>query len=161
GYPAALPLPYSAYSFLTAAPVTDLFPLSLHDGSSDLSIVIGLAGSLSAMTLVIQQLHNQEQFATSYGQQTYSILLLHALLAIPVIAAIPLFSGIPSTEHGVAYFAAMITTFTGLFLCNRYLMQPLYRWIAKSGSHELHAIVAIAVTLSLLLWMSTLGLNLF
>src|SRR5690606_39886465 len=47
------------------------------------SIVIGLAGSLSAMTLVIQQLHNQEQFATSYGQQTYSILLLHALLAIP------------------------------------------------------------------------------
>ncbi|MDM1319811.1 cation:proton antiporter, partial [Empedobacter falsenii] len=58
------------------------------------SIVIGLAGSLSAMTLVIQQLHNQEQFATSYGQQTYSILLLHALLAIPVIAAIPLFAGI-------------------------------------------------------------------
>lgn len=125
------------------------------------SIVIGLAGSLSAMTLVIQQLHNQEQFATSYGQQTYSILLLHALLAIPVIAAIPLFSGIPSTEHGVAYFAAMITTFTGLFLCNRYLMQPLYRWIAKSGSHELHAIVAIAVTLALLLLMNTLGLNLF
>ncbi len=125
------------------------------------SIVIGLAGSLSAMTLVIQQLHNQEQFATSYGQQTYSILLLHALLAIPVIAAIPLFSGIPSTEHGVAYFAAMITTFTGLFLCNRYLMQPLYRWIAKSGNHELHAIVAIAVTLALLLLMNTLGLNLF
>ena len=125
------------------------------------SIVIGLAGSLSAMTLVIQQLHNQEQFATSYGQQTYSILLLHALLAIPVIAAIPLFAGIRSTEHGVAYFAAMITTFTGLFLCNRYLMQPLYRWIAKSGSHELHTIVAIAVTLALLLLMSTLGLNLF
>ncbi|WP_216936616.1 MULTISPECIES: cation:proton antiporter [unclassified Acinetobacter] len=125
------------------------------------SIVIGLAGSLSAMTLVMQQLNNQEQFATSYGQQTYSILLVHALLAIPVIAAIPLFAGIRSTEHGVAYFAAIIATLSGLFLCNRYLMQPLYRWIAKSGSHELHVIVAITVTLALLVLMNTLGLNLF
>ena len=125
------------------------------------SIVIGLAGSLSAMTLVIQHLNHQEQFATSYGQQAYSILLVHALLAILVIAAIPLFAGIRSTEHGVAYFAALIATLSGLFLCNRYLMQPLYRWIAKSGSHELHAIVAIAVTLALLVLMNTLGLNLF
>jgi glutathione-regulated potassium-efflux system protein KefB len=125
------------------------------------SIVIGLAGSLSAMTLVIQHLNHQEQFATSYGQQAYSMLLIHALLAIPMIAAIPLFAGISSTEHGVAYFAAIVATFTGLFLCNRYFMQPLYRWIAKSGSHELHAIVAIAVTLALLVLMNTLGLNLF
>lgn len=125
------------------------------------SIVIGLAGSLSALTLVIQHLNHQEQFATSYGQQAYSILLIHALLAILVIAAIPLFAGIRSTEHGVAYFAALIATLSGLFLCNRYLMQPLYRWIAKSGSHELHAIVAIAVTLALLVLMNTLGLNLF
>ncbi|MGE8538666.1 MAG: cation:proton antiporter [Acinetobacter sp.] len=125
------------------------------------SIVIGLAGSLSAMTLVIQQLNQQEQFATSYGQQTYSILLIHALLAIPVIAAIPLFSGIASTEHGVAYFAALIASLSGLFLCNRYLMRPLYRWIASSGSHELHAIVAITVTLALLVLMNTLGLNFF
>src|SRR5690606_19843459 len=125
------------------------------------SIVIGLAGSLSAMTLAIQHLNHQEQFATSYGQQAYSILLIHALLAILVIAAIPLFAGIRSTEHGVAYFAALVATLSGLFLCNRYLMQPLYRWIAKSGSHELHAIVAIAVTLALLVLMNTLGLNLF
>ncbi|WP_180013308.1 cation:proton antiporter [Acinetobacter sp. YH16031] len=125
------------------------------------SIVIGLAGSLSAMTLVTQFLNNQQQLATSYGQSAYANTLIHALIAIPVIAAIPLFAGISSTEHGVAYFAAMMATFTGLFLCNRYFMQPLYRWIAKSGRHELHSIVAIVIFLGLLVLMDTLGLNLY
>lgn len=125
------------------------------------SLVIGLAGSLSAMTLVTQFLKNREQLATSYGQTALASVMLHALIVIPVIAAIPLFSGIPSTEHGVAYFAAMISTFTGLFLFNRYLLQPLYRWIAQSGHHELHSIVAIVIFLGLLVLMDTLGLNLF
>ena len=125
------------------------------------SIVIGLAGSLSAMTLVTQFLNNQQQLATSYGQSAYANTLIHALIAIPIIAAIPLFAGVSSTEHGIAYFAAMMATFTGLFLCNRYFMQPLYRWIAKSGRHELHSIVAIVIFLGLLVLMDTLGLNLY
>ncbi|WP_180053321.1 cation:proton antiporter [Acinetobacter sp. YH12236] len=125
------------------------------------SIVIGLAGSLSAMTLVTQFLNNQQQLATSYGQSAYANTLIHALIAIPIIAAIPLFAGVSSTEHGIAYFAAMMATFTGLFLCNRYFMQPLYRWIAKSGRHELHSIVTIVIFLGLLVLMDTLGLNLY
>lgn len=125
------------------------------------SIVIGLAGSLSAMTLVTQFLNNQQQLATSYGQSAYANTLIHALIAIPVIAAIPLFAGLSSTEHGIAYFAAMMATFTGLFLCNRYFMQPLYRWIARSGRHELHSIVAIVIFLGLLVLMDMLGLNLY
>ena len=125
------------------------------------SIVIGLAGSLSAMTLVTQFLNNQQQLATSYGQSAYANTLIHALIAIPIIAAIPLFAGVSSTEHGIAYFAAMMATFTGLFLCNRYFMQPLYRWIVKSGRHELHSIVTIVIFLGLLVLMDTLGLNLY
>ncbi|ATO18855.1 potassium:proton antiporter [Acinetobacter sp. LoGeW2-3] len=125
------------------------------------SVVIGLAGSLSAMTLSIQHLMRQEQLMTSHGQLSYISLLIQALVLIPLIAIIPLFSGVSSTEHGVAYFAAIIATFTGLFLCNRYLMQPLYRWIARSSSHDLHALVAIFVTLGLLVLMQTLGLTLY
>lgn len=125
------------------------------------SVVIGLAGSLSAMTLSLQHLMRQEQLSTSHGQLSYISLLIQALLLIPLIAIIPLFSGVSSTEHGVAYFAAIMATFTGLFLCNRYLMQPLYRWIARSSSHDLHVLVAIFVILGLLVLMQTLGLTLY
>lgn len=125
------------------------------------SIMIGLAASLSAMTLSIQQLVRQDQLNTSHGQLSYNNLLIQALLLIPLLAIIPLFSGVNSTEHGVAYFAAIMATFTGLFLCNRYLMQPLYRWIARSQSHDLHTAVALLVTLGLLVLMHTLGLNLY
>ncbi len=125
------------------------------------SLAIGLAASFSATTLVIQHLNKQDQLATTHGQNSYSILMIQALLSIPFIALIPLLSGIPSTEHGVAYFAVILATFTGLFLSNRYVFQPLYQWIAKSGSHELHIIVALFVTLGLLLLMSVIGVHVY
>lgn len=125
------------------------------------SLAIGLAGSFSATTLVIQYLNKQDQLATTHGQNSYSILMVQVLLSIPFIALIPLLSGIPSTEHGVAYFAVILATFTGLFLSNRYVFHPLYQWIAKSGSHELHIIVALFVTIGLLLLMHVIGVHIF
>lgn len=38
------------------------------------------------------------------------------IAAIPLLAIIPLLAGSESSHHGVAYFAAIIATFTGLFL---------------------------------------------
>ncbi|WP_347454664.1 cation:proton antiporter [Acinetobacter thermotolerans] len=151
----------TAVLVLGSATVFTLLAALLLQQSLVSSVVIGLAGSLSAMSLSIQQLIRQDQLNTSHGQLSYSSLLIQALLVIPLIAVIPLFAGMNSTEHGVAYFAAIIATFTGLFLCNRYLMQPLYRWIARSHSPDLHAVVAISVTLGLLVLMQTLGLNLY
>lgn len=125
------------------------------------SAVLGLAASLSALTLINQHLQLKDKLTTTYGQFTYSVLIIQALFSIPLIAAVPLFSGVTSTEHGVAYFAAIMATFTGLFLSNRYLMQPLYQWIAKSSSQELHGFVTLFVVLGLLLLTQTLGLPLY
>jgi glutathione-regulated potassium-efflux system protein KefB len=35
------------------------------------------------------------------------------IAAIPLLAVIPLLAGTESTHHGIAYFAAIIATFTG------------------------------------------------
>ena len=125
------------------------------------SIVIGLAGSLSAMTLVTQFLNNQQQLATSYGQSAYANTLIHALICNSYHCSDSAFCWGQFNRTWHSLFCAMMATFTGLFLCNRYFMQPLYRWIAKSGRHELHSIVAIVIFLSLLVLMDTLGLNLY
>ena len=123
------------------------------------SLAIGIAASFSATTLVIQHLNKQDQLVTTHGQISYSVLTIQALLSILCIAVIPLLSGIPSTEHGVAYFAVILMTFTGLFLSNRYVFQPLYQWITKSGSHELHILVALFISLGLYALMNLLGIH--
>ena len=72
---------------------------------------------------------------------------------------IPLLAGTESTHHGIAYFAAIIATFTGLFLFSRYVMRPFFRFVAKSGATELITAVGLFIILAVVLLMDTLGIS--
>jgi glutathione-regulated potassium-efflux system protein KefB len=48
-----------------------------------------------------------------------------------VIAVIPILAGTQTTHHGIAYFAAIVATFTGLFLFSRIFMRPFFRFVVK------------------------------
>ncbi|WP_239503605.1 cation:proton antiporter domain-containing protein, partial [Stenotrophomonas maltophilia] len=85
------------------------------------SFVIGFALALSSTAFVLQLLTEKQQLNTTYAQQSFSILLFQDIAAIPLLAVIPLLAGTESTHHGIAYFAAIIATFTGLFLFSRYV----------------------------------------
>jgi glutathione-regulated potassium-efflux system protein KefB len=68
-------------------------------------------------------------------------------------------AGTESTHHGIAYFAAIIATFTGLFLFSRYVMRPFFRFVAKSGATELITAVGLFIILAVVLLMDTLGIS--
>ena len=122
------------------------------------SFVIGFALALSS-TFVLQLLTEKQQLNTTYGQQSFSILLFQDIAAIPLLAVIPLLAGTESTHHGIAYFAAIIATFTGLFLFSRYVMRPFFRFVAKSGATELITAVGLFIILAVVLLMDTLGIS--
>ncbi len=90
------------------------------------SVVIGFALALSSTAFVLQMLQEKQQLNSSYGQQSFSILLFQDIAAIPLIAIIPMLAGAESTHHGIAYFAAIMATFSGLFLFSRYLVRPFF-----------------------------------
>ena len=123
------------------------------------SFVIGFALALSSTAFVLQLLEEKQQLNTTHGQQSFSILLFQDIAAIPLIAVIPLLAGGESTHHGVAYFAAIIATFTGLFLFSRYIMRPFFRFVAKSGATELITAVGLFIVLGVVLLMDTLGIS--
>ena len=123
------------------------------------SFVIGFALALSSTAFVLQLLTEKQQLNTTYGQQSFSILLFQDIAAIPLLAVIPLLAGTESTHHGVAYFAAIIATFTGLFLFSRYVMRPFFRFVAKSGATELITAVGLFIILAVVLLMDTLGIS--
>ncbi|WP_180073970.1 MULTISPECIES: monovalent cation:proton antiporter-2 (CPA2) family protein [unclassified Acinetobacter] len=123
------------------------------------SIVIGSALALSSTAFVLQMLSEKQQLNTTYGQQSFSILLFQDMAAIPLIAVIPLLAGTESSHHGIAYFAAIIATFSGLFLFSRYLMRPFFRFVAKSGAHELITAVGLFIVLGVVVLMDVLGIS--
>lgn len=123
------------------------------------SFVIGFALALSSTAFVLQMLAEKQQLNTSFGQQSFSILLFQDIAAIPLIAVIPMLAGGQSTHHGIAYFAAIIATFTGLFLFSRYVMRPFFRFVAKSGATELITAVGLFIVLGVVLLMDTLGIS--
>ncbi|OTG67529.1 monovalent cation:proton antiporter-2 (CPA2) family protein [Acinetobacter silvestris] len=123
------------------------------------SFVIGFALALSSTAFVLQLLNEKQQLNTTHGQQSFSILLFQDIAAVPLIAVIPVLAGGSSTHHGIAYFAAIIATFTGLFLFSRYVMRPFFRFIAKSGATELLTAVGLFIVLGVVLLMDTLGIS--
>lgn len=123
------------------------------------SFVIGMALALSSTAFVLQLLAEKQQLNTTFGQQSFSILLFQDIAAIPLLAIIPLLAGTESTHHGVAYFAAIIATFSGLFLFSRYMMRPFFRFVAKSGAHELITAVGLFIVLGVVALMDVLGIS--
>lgn len=123
------------------------------------SFVIGMALALSSTAFVLQLLSEKQQLNTTFGQQSFSILLFQDIAAIPLLAIIPLLAGTESTHHGVAYFAAIIATFSGLFLFSRYMMRPFFRFVAKSGAHELITAVGLFIVLGVVALMDVLGIS--
>ena len=123
------------------------------------SFIIGFALALSSTAFVLQLLSEKQQLNTTHGQQSFSILLFQDIAAIPLIAVIPLLAGTESTHHGIAYFAAIIATFTGLFLFSRYVMRPFFRFIVKSGATELITAAGLFIVLSVVVLMDVLGIS--
>ena len=123
------------------------------------SFIIGIALALSSTAFVLQLLSEKQQLNTTFGQQSFSILLFQDIAAIPLLAIIQLLAGSESTHHGVAYFAAIIATFSGLFLFSRYMMRPFFRFVAKSGAHELITAVGLFIVLGVVVLMDVLGIS--
>ena len=148
----------SAQVVITGAILAAVTLFALNQNLSA-SIVIGFALALSSTAFALQLLNEKQELNTTHGQQSFSILLFQDIAAIPLIAIIPLLAGNNSVHHGVAYFAAIIATFTGLFLFSRYLMRPFFRFVVKSGAHELITAVGLFIVLAVVSLMDVLGIS--
>ena len=123
------------------------------------SFVIGTALALSSTAFVLQLLAEKQQLNTTFGQQSFAVLLFQDIAAIPLLAIIPILAGTQSNHHGMAYFAAIVATFSGLFLFSRYMMRPFFRFVAKSGAHELITAVGLFIVLGVVTLMDVLGIS--
>ena len=123
------------------------------------SMILGFALALSCITLVQQLLQNKIQINSKLGQTALSSLQLHSLFAVVLIGLFPLLEDTASTQHGIAYFAAIIATISGLFLASRYLVRPAFRFLAHRHSIELIPVLGLLIVLSVLLIIDILNIH--
>jgi len=123
--------------------------------------IIGGGLALSSTAFVLQLLEERSERATRFGLTTFSILLLQDLAVVPLLIFVTLV-GAPGSSLletlGLATLkggAALIT----VIIFGRFLLRPLYRWIASTRSMELFVSTTLLTVLGMAWIMSIAGLS--
>ena len=139
------------------------------------ALVIGLILSMSSTAIVLQTLEEKGWMKTAAGQSGFSVLLFQDVAVIPMLAVMP-FLALPglivpeqlleaSVGSGVTerpgWLSALliIGVVVGIALAGRFLTRPVFRYIAKTRSHEIFIATALLLVTGITLAMQAVGLS--
>lgn len=128
------------------------------------AIIAGMALAMSATSIALQLLSERGELASGYGQRAFSILLLQDIAIVPLLALVPLLAPDESHATGGAWESAIevgaaVAAVTCIVLAGRYLLNPLFRLLARSGAREAMTAAALLVVLGAAGLMAAVGLS--
>lgn len=115
---------------------------------------------LSSTAIVMQLLDERGDTSTPRGQRMVSILLLEDLAIVPLLAIVAFMA--PDTSGGVSRWVtigAALAAIVGLVAVSRWLLNPLFRILAKAHAREVMTAAALLVVLGSALTMQWGGLS--
>ena len=137
------------------------------------ALVIGLIFSMSSTAIVLQTLDEKGWMKTEAGQSGFSVLLFQDIAVIPMLAVLP-FLALPEfySSDQLAHAASesserpgwlsallILGVVSGIILGGRFLTRPVFRYIAKTGSHEIFIATALLLIVGISLATSAVGLS--
>ncbi|MES2208266.1 MAG: monovalent cation:proton antiporter-2 (CPA2) family protein [Pseudomonadota bacterium] len=134
------------------------------------AIAVGFILSLSSTAIVLQTLEEKNLRQTATGSAAFGILLFQDLSIIPLFALLPLLGVAGEGSHTIsqgilAHFPLWIRTagiagaITLVILVGRYLMHPIFRFIATTHSREIFTATALLLVIAVALLMQAVGLS--
>ncbi|MGN6549214.1 MAG: monovalent cation:proton antiporter-2 (CPA2) family protein [Pararhizobium sp.] len=124
------------------------------------AIIIGFGLALSSTAFAMQILEAGGDVNTRYGQRSFSILLFQDLAIVPLLALLPLLAPIRETSGSpLLHFVVAVLAIVALILAGRYLLNPLFQVIAKTGAREAMIAAALFVVLAAAMVMQLAGLS--
>lgn len=118
---------------------------------------IGLAMSSTAMAL--QLMRDKGMNRSESGQLGFSVLLFQDLAVIPALALVPLLAGNGDEHPDWIKIGLKVLAFAGMLVGGRYLLRPVFRYIAGSGVREVFTAATLLLVLGSALFMDALGLS--
>jgi glutathione-regulated potassium-efflux system protein KefB len=122
--------------------------------------IIGGSLALSSTAFGLQILAERKEAGSAYGRQAFAILLFQDLAAIPLIAAVPLLAS-ASTKHGFDAYAVTrtVAAIVAVMVGGRYLLRPVFRFVAKADSVEVSTATALLVVMGTAWLMEVVGVS--
>ncbi len=140
------------------------------------AVAVGMILALSSTAIVLQTLAEKGLVNTDGGQSAFSVLLFQDIAVIPMLAILPLLAlgpeagsqlgaqadhptswvdGLPAWAQTLAVLAAV----AGIFVGGRYLMRPVFRFIARTRQSEIFTAAALLLVIGIALLMAQVGLS--
>ncbi len=115
------------------------------------AVILGGSLSLSSTAIVLEILSKQERLKTTVGRASFAVLLAQDVAVIPILIFIALLAAGPqasvlgSVSKAVAQAAIALSV---IILFGRYLLRPLFRMVASTGSRDLFIAAVLFVIIA-------------
>jgi K+:H+ antiporter len=135
------------FAFSALAVGAALAAMGVSTGSA---VVLGLCLAMSSTAIVMQLLEEQGRSATPVGRVALAVLLFQDLMVAPVLFGVEILSrGGPNVMLALAgallQAAVVVVVIIG---AGRYLLQPVFRSVARTGSRELIMAITLFIVLA-------------
>lgn len=125
------------------------------------SIVAGLGLALSSTALVMQLLEERGELEAPHGRAAFAVLLLQDFAIVPLLALVAFLS--PQAQAGTESTWLVVLTVLGavgaVVVAGRYLLNPVFRVLARFGTTEIMTAAALLVVLGAAALMALAGLS--
>ncbi|WBV21863.1 glutathione-regulated potassium-efflux system protein KefB [Pantoea piersonii] len=133
--------------------------LWLSDFSWQAAVIGGIGLAMSSTAMALQLMRDKGMNRSEAGQLGFSVLLFQDLAVIPALALVPLLAGSDSGTIDWMKVGMKVLAFAGMLVGGRYLLRPIFRFIAASGVREVFTAAALLLVLGSALFMDALGLS--
>ena len=127
--------------------------------SGKAAAIVGGSLALSSTAFGLQILTERKEAGSAYGRQVFSILLFQDLAAIPLIAAVPLLASSTAKHFDMFGVLRTVAVILAVVIGGRYLLRPVFRFVAKADSTEVFTATALLVVTGVAWLMELAGVS--
>ena len=125
------------------------------------AVIGGIGLAMSSTAMAIQLMRDKGMNRSESGQLGFSVLLFQDLAVIPALALVPLLAG--GSDGGQATdwikVGMKVLAFAGMLIGGRFLLRPIFRFIAGSAVREVFTAAALLLVIGSALFMDALVLS--
>lgn len=133
--------------------------LMLTQFSWQAAIIGGIGLAMSSTAMALQLMREKGMNRSESGQLGFSVLLFQDLAVIPAMALVPLLAGTGDEQTDWVTLGLKVLAFLAMLVGGRYLLRPLFRFIAASGVREVFTAASLLLVLGSALFMEMLGFS--
>lgn len=137
------------------------FALRLAGAPPPSGIVLGMCIALSSTAIVMQLLVEQHRSASAVGRIALSVLLFQDLMVVPILFIVGMLGGDGADRWWALFlaFAQAIAAIAVIMLLGRYLVRPLLRSAAHTGSRDLIMAITLLIVVGIAAATGAAGLS--